>query len=41
MLEEREGLRISRETERGWLREAGTPAERRRDQARLSLPYPY
>lgn len=30
MLEEREGLRISRETVRGWLREAGIPAKRRR-----------
>lgn len=30
MLEEREGLRVSRETVRGWLRRAGIPAKRRR-----------
>ena len=30
MLDEREGVRISRETVRGWLREAGIPAKRRR-----------
>jgi len=30
MLAEREGLRISRETVRGWLRASGIPAKRRR-----------